>query len=423
MRSLRKKAAKATGVRNAFGKKSKDAGEDKQNGIGAGRSLERQLSTQLQGKKLRKSKQKLGAGKARVQNRKGSDVIRASSFRTQSKDSRNSIVKKSMEAKLAIIGALRMQFLFAELSDKEISSVVDAMEKLEVAKGHEFLRGDSQFYVVEAGKFRVSGEGDEPPSLVTDGGSFNNLALLNDEVAGGSSIATDTSSILAVAMVTSILWVLDRPSYRNALASIEGRAFDDKIEFLRRVPCLSNAMEEKQAASTWTRGKNEQVGAVRERYRHAPDPRQLNLSPPPQLLAHDVAEAFQTVRFPAKTQIFQEGDEARVFFIVCKGGTPPPVVPSLPCCPSPLPCSLPFLTAVSLPSHCRLTTPWCSLGAPLVLPSYPRHSGTRHLPGARHGTLIPTRARPGRQCMGLGRNPTWAPRRWAEAGDNATRRW
>jgi hypothetical protein len=151
----------------------------------------------------------------------------ASSFRMQSKDSRNSIVQKSMEAKLAIIGALRMQFLFAELSYKEISSVVDVMEKLEVAKGHEFLRGDSQFYVVEAGKFRVSGEGGESSSIITDGGSFNNLALLNDEVAGGSSVATDTSSILAVAMATSILWVLDCPSYRNALASIKGCDFDE----------------------------------------------------------------------------------------------------------------------------------------------------------------------------------------------------
>jgi CRP-like cAMP-binding protein len=241
MRSIRKKAAKATGVRNAFGKKSpgkeEEGGHD---GINAGRSLERQLSSHLQGKKMRK--QKLGAVQARSRVRKGSDPIRASSFRTQSKNSRKSITKKSMEAKLAIMGALRMQFLFAELSDTEISSVVDAMDKREVRKGHVVMKGDSHFYVIEAGEFRVSGEGDEPPSLVKGGGSFNNLALLNDEVTGTSE-GSDPSSVLAVSLVSSIMWALSRPAYRNALAGIEERAIDEKIGFLRRVPCLRNAME------------------------------------------------------------------------------------------------------------------------------------------------------------------------------------
>jgi cGMP-dependent protein kinase 1 len=121
------------------------------------------------------------------------------------------VVPKSDSEKDALTKALKAQFLFSDLPDEQISAVVSAISKVPVAAKEVIIRqGDDgdQFYVVESGKFTIDIDG-TPVAERGPGSSFGELALMYNLPRAAT----------VTAKVPSVVWALDRTSFRRALAA------------------------------------------------------------------------------------------------------------------------------------------------------------------------------------------------------------
>jgi len=143
---------------------------------------------------------------------------------------------KSPETLQALEEALRTNVLFAHLEADERRQVFDAMVEVKFKADDMIIRqGDEgdNFYVVESGECEVwIQKGEAAPhrvSVVKEGGSFGELAL----IYGTQRAAT----VKATTDVT--LWAIDRITYRKILmgATIKKRKMYEN--FLEKVPILA----------------------------------------------------------------------------------------------------------------------------------------------------------------------------------------
>ncbi|ORY07201.1 camp-dependent protein kinase regulatory subunit [Basidiobolus meristosporus CBS 931.73] len=145
------------------------------------------------------------------------------------------VIEKTPEQRQRIESSIAKNFLFSNLDEEQYRDVVNAMSEKKVQNGEVIIQqggiGD-YFYVVDSGSFDcfVSKNGGEPQK-VTDyipGGSFGELALMYNAPRAATIVATSDS----------VLWALDRVTFRRMLmerTNSKRRMFES---FLEEVPLL-----------------------------------------------------------------------------------------------------------------------------------------------------------------------------------------
>lgn len=143
------------------------------------------------------------------------------------------VYPKSDSAKELLRGILSGMFLFSGLGSSQLEQLVDAMQRQECEPGLELIKqGDKgdNFYVVESGEFDIIVEGPGKVATRGAGTSFGELALMYNAPRNATCKAS----------VKSVVWALDRVTFRYMIANSEGDKKTNIIEGLRKVPLLSN---------------------------------------------------------------------------------------------------------------------------------------------------------------------------------------
>lgn len=145
------------------------------------------------------------------------------------------VVPKTPEQRSRIETSIASNFLFKNLDEDQYKDVINAMTEKAVADGEKVIEqgavGD-YFYVVESGSFDcfISKNGG-PPQKVTSyvaGGSFGELALMYNAPRAATIQAT----------TDSVLWALDRITFRGILMENTSRKRRMYESFLEEVPLL-----------------------------------------------------------------------------------------------------------------------------------------------------------------------------------------
>ncbi|ORY43492.1 camp-dependent protein kinase regulatory subunit [Rhizoclosmatium globosum] len=147
------------------------------------------------------------------------------------------VIPKSAEQKSRIQASIKNNFLFRTCDEEQYRDVVDAMSEKRVAAGEEVIKqggvGDF-FYVVETGTLDVfvSKNGNPPVKVYEygDGGSFGELALMYNAPRAATVVATSES----------VLWALDRVTFRRILMENTSRKRRMYEGFLEEVKLLSS---------------------------------------------------------------------------------------------------------------------------------------------------------------------------------------
>jgi CRP-like cAMP-binding protein len=184
---------------------------------------------------------------------------------------------KTSEQRRKILTVVEGNILFQNLDRDQQGQVVDTMWTKEIKKGTTIIKqgtlGDV-FYVVESGSFDifVSREGKEPIRVATrgPGTSFGELALMYNAPRAATVTAT----------VDSIVWLVDRWTFRRILTNVENAKYKEYETFLKHVESFGVLLD-------YERSK--------------------------------IAESLEEVSFPAGHDIVKQGDDAEAFFILKKG--------------------------------------------------------------------------------------------------------
>eukprot|EP00898_Chlorokybus_atmophyticus_P009056 jgi/Chlat1/9151/Chrsp97S08396 len=150
------------------------------------------------------------------------------------------VVEKSEEQREKLAGALRASILLAHVSDKQMTSLVDALYPESVPAGKEIItqgtNGDT-FYVLESGECHVFKSSLLVRTYVPSD-SFGELALLyNAPRAATVAAASDCE-----------LWCLAGATYRAIVTSGAARRRADWERFLADVPLLSSLSPPERSA-------------------------------------------------------------------------------------------------------------------------------------------------------------------------------
>ncbi|KAJ1988343.1 hypothetical protein H4R33_002475 [Dimargaris cristalligena] len=187
------------------------------------------------------------------------------------------VIPKSDDQRSRIRTSIANNFLFRNLDDEQYRDVVDAMAEKPVPN-HEAIiqQGDigDYFYVVETGTFEVfvSKDGNPPMKVYQygPGGSFGELALMYNSPRAATVKATSES----------VVWALDRVTFRRILMERTSRKRRLYEEFLEEVPLL------------------------------------VSLEP---YERHKIADALDTVVFQDNEVVIQQGDVGDNFYIIESG--------------------------------------------------------------------------------------------------------
>nr|AAA33015.1 cAMP-dependent protein kinase regulatory subunit [Blastocladiella emersonii] len=152
-------------------------------------------------------------------------------------DAVKTVIPKSDEQRARIQASIGNNFLFRNLDEDQYTDVVNAMAEKKVAAGEVVIRqggvGD-YFYVVETGALDVfvnrNGNGDVKVTDYSAGGSFGELALMYNAPRAATVVAT----------AESVLWALDRVTFRRILMDHTSRKRRMYEAFLEEVPLLSS---------------------------------------------------------------------------------------------------------------------------------------------------------------------------------------
>ncbi|OMJ76111.1 hypothetical protein SteCoe_24587 [Stentor coeruleus] len=124
--------------------------------------------------------------------------------------------------------SLSAHFLFNSLSDENIKAVVDEI-KLYILGPKEvvFTQGSPgmNFYIVALGRCEVIVNG-KTKKLLSKGEQFGELALLHD--------SPRTATVVTVEK--TMLWVLSREAFRNAIQSINNKKHEENKQFIANIP-------------------------------------------------------------------------------------------------------------------------------------------------------------------------------------------
>jgi CRP-like cAMP-binding protein len=147
------------------------------------------------------------------------------------------LYKKSDELKQFLAEAMmKTTKIFKEFESSQMAKVVDGMWKVEVKSGESIIKqGDpgDNFYVVEQGEFDIFKNG----SKVNHAGKgicFGELALIFN--------APRQASVTAV--TDSIVWAVDRHTFRENLKKISQQKLEEYEKFLITVPILRKALSD-----------------------------------------------------------------------------------------------------------------------------------------------------------------------------------
>eukprot|EP00842_Homolaphlyctis_polyrhiza_P006098 jgi/Hompol1/648/HPOL_001481-RA len=186
-------------------------------------------------------------------------------------------IPKPEEQRRRIENAIHANFLFKSLDEEQYEDVVNAMAEKRVVPGEEVIKqggiGD-YFYIVETGALDVFvSRNGQPPVKVTEygpNGSFGELALMYNAPRAATVIATQDS----------VLWALDRVTFRRILMENTSRKRRMYEAFLEEVPLL------------------------------------VSLEP---YERHKIADALESVTFADGDVIIKQGDVGDSFYIIESG--------------------------------------------------------------------------------------------------------
>jgi cAMP-dependent protein kinase regulator len=186
-------------------------------------------------------------------------------------------IPKTDEQRKRIEVAIRANFLFKNIDDEQFIDVVKAMAEKRVKQGETIITqggiGD-YFYVVETGALDVFvSRNGQAPVKVTDygpNGSFGELALMYNAPRAATVIAT----------ADSVLWALDRVTFRRILMENTSRKRRMYERFLEDLPLLTSL----------------------EPYER-----------------HKIADALESVSFNDGEVVIKQGDVGDAFYIVEAG--------------------------------------------------------------------------------------------------------
>lgn len=139
--------------------------------------------------------------------------------------------KTSEDAKF-LDGALGANFIFGDLSSKQKSMLIKAMQKQETKKGETIItQGDvgDFFYIVENGTINFVADGNEVGSC-GKGASFGELALLYDSPRAATCIAAEDTK----------LWKVDQGTFRHLLARTAKEQEGGIVDTLAKIPLFKD---------------------------------------------------------------------------------------------------------------------------------------------------------------------------------------
>ncbi|KAF2769091.1 camp-dependent protein kinase regulatory subunit [Teratosphaeria nubilosa] len=192
---------------------------------------------------------------------------------------------KSKEQYARLKAAVSHNFLFSHLDDEQSTQVLGALQERKVpAKDvRVIVQGDAgdYFYVVESGGFDIyvspTGKAEPGPdglgqkvATLGHGTSFGELALMYNAPRAATVVSTEPS----------VLWQLDRVTFRRILMDSAFQRRRMYESFLEEVPLLSSL-------TPYERSK--------------------------------VADALETIKYPAGSTIIREGDVGDKFYILEAG--------------------------------------------------------------------------------------------------------
>jgi cAMP-dependent protein kinase regulator len=186
------------------------------------------------------------------------------------------VIPKSEEQCSRIHKSIMNNFLFRNLDEEQYKDVVGAMSEKQCPLGVDIIRqggvGD-YFYIVETGSFDVLVNRNGAEVKVFDygpGGSFGELALMYNAPRAATVRAT----------ADSVLWALDRMTFRSILMDHTSRKRRMYEQFLEEVPLLSSL----------------------EPYER-----------------HKIADALESVTFNDGKEVIRQGDGGDHFYIIESG--------------------------------------------------------------------------------------------------------
>jgi len=156
---------------------------------------------------------------------------------THDDDFHKIVIPKTPEQRARIEASIANNFLFKNLDDEQHQDVVDAMTEKRYETGDVVIQqggiGD-YFFEVETGTLNtfVSRDGGSPRLVMLDGpgSSFGELALMYNAPRAATVIATSRS----------VLWALDRVTFRRILMERTSRKRRMYEVFLEEVPLLAS---------------------------------------------------------------------------------------------------------------------------------------------------------------------------------------
>jgi cAMP-dependent protein kinase regulator len=186
-------------------------------------------------------------------------------------------IPKSDEQRKRIEAAIHANFLFKNIDEEQFADVVNAMAEKRVKAGETIITqggiGD-YFYVVETGALDVFvSRNGAAPIKVTDygpNGSFGELALMYNAPRAATVVATQDS----------VLWALDRVTFRRILMENTSRKRRMYERFLEDLPLLTSL----------------------EPYER-----------------HKIADALESVTFNDGDVVIRQGDVGDAFYIIESG--------------------------------------------------------------------------------------------------------
>lgn len=138
---------------------------------------------------------------------------------------------KSETTKQFILGAVQYNVLFMNLSPEHTRALIDEMYKTEIKAGtNAIVQGDAgdNLYVVERGEFTVK-VNDTRVAVRGVGTCFGELALMYNSPRAAT----------VTAHVDSVVWVVDRFTFKRVITDVSSKAMDQAIEFLKNVDLLA----------------------------------------------------------------------------------------------------------------------------------------------------------------------------------------
>jgi len=188
------------------------------------------------------------------------------------KDFSPPIYEKSEDIFNQIKSSLSKNFIFNNLSDKDIRPLIGAMSEYKVNAGdnviHQGDMGDF-FYVIELGTITFVVDGNEVGTC-DSGGSFGELALLYDCPRNATCIAKTKCT----------LWRVERRIFRHILAKNAMKQNEEIIDVLKKAPLLSHLSDS---------------------------------------ILYKLIEILTPIQFERNKRIIEKGGEGNIFYIILEG--------------------------------------------------------------------------------------------------------